>query len=603
MFDHKPFLQNVGKSAGVYQMFDEAGALLYVGKAKNLKNRLSSYFRQTGLPIKTAAMMQKVADIQVTVTHTENEALILESNLIKEQKPKYNILLRDGKSYPFIHIDDSHEFPRLAFYRGDRSQPGKYFGPYPGVTAIRETLALLQKVLPVRQCDDVFYSNRSRPCLQHQIKRCSAPCVGLIPKETYAKDIELAALFLQGKDESLNSLLQNNMERASKELKFEEAAGWRDRINALRRVQSHQSITAGHSDIDIITLASLHGQVCVEVTFIRGGRHSGSNGHFPKMSLEHSEEEIFSAFITQYYHRRPAPKEIIVGTKLTDAEFLESWLSEQSNRKVRLISAVRGHRKDWLSMAQLNVVERLKRRLADSESVQSRLQALAEVFDLDGTLKRIECFDISHTQGNQTVASCVVFTQAGITKSDYRRYNIKGITPGDDYAAMRQAIHRRYQRVLKEEGVLPDILLIDGGKGQLSSAAEIMNELQIKDVLLVGVAKGEGRRPGLETLFLEGQGVGIKLAANSPAMHLVQQIRDEAHRFAIAGHRARRTKAQTKSVLQEIQGVGAKRRQALLKHFGGLQGILQAGIKDIEKVPGINSELAQKIYSHLKSSN
>jgi len=581
-------------------MFDQEQSLLYVGKAKNLKKRLSSYFRKTGLPIKTQSMMQKVVDIQVVVTHTENEALILESNLIKDNKPRYNILLRDSKSYPFIHIDNSHQYPRLSFYRGDRSAPGKYFGPYPGVTAIRDTLALLQKVLPVRQCDDVFFSNRSRPCLQHQIKRCSAPCVGLISEDAYAKDIELAAMFLQGKDESLNELLQSNMETASKDLKFEEAAGWRDRINALRRVQSHQSITAGHSDVDIITVASLHGKICVEVTFIRGGRHSGSNGHYPKVPLDSTEPEIISAFISQYYHRRAAPKEIIIGIKLEAQQELANWLSEQSDRKVSIVHSVRGHRRDWLNMAQLNVSERLKRHLSEKQSVEKRLQALSDVFQLDQTIGRIECFDISHTQGNQTVASCVVFTEKGITKSDYRRYNIKGITPGDDYAAMRQAIERRYKRVLKEEGKLPDVLLIDGGKGQLSSAAEIMRELQINDVLLVGVAKGEGRKPGLETLFIEGQSVGIKLAANSAAMHLVQQVRDEAHRFAIAGHRAQRGKAQTQSILQEIPGIGSKRRQALLKHFGGLQGIQQAGIKDLSKVSGINDDLAEKIYHHLK---
>jgi len=599
-FDSKSFLQHVGQAPGIYQMFDGDGSLLYVGKAKNLKKRLQSYFRKTGLPIKTEAMMQRVEDIQVTVTHTENEALILESNLIKDKKPHYNILLRDSKSYPFIHIDDTHQYPRLSFYRGDRSQPGRFFGPYPGVTAIRETLALLQKVLPVRQCDDVFFSNRSRPCLQHQIKRCSAPCVGLISEESYKKDIELAALFLQGKDDSLNSLLQDNMETASNALKFEEAAGWRDRLNALRRVQSHQSITAGHSVIDLLTVASLHGKVCVEVTFIRGGRHSGSNGHFPTVPLDYSESEILAAFIAQYYHRRPAPKEIVTGVEVQDSEQLAEWLSAQSSHKVSLTHNVRGHRRDWLTMAQLNVTERLKRQLSESQSVQQRLQALAQVFELEEGIQRIECFDISHTQGEKTVASCVVFTEGGITKSDYRRYNITGITPGDDYAAMRQAIERRYKRVLKEEGKLPDILLIDGGKGQLSSAAQIMQDLQINNVLLVGVAKGEGRKPGLETLFVEGQRVGIKLQANSPAMHLVQQIRDEAHRFAIAGHRARRGKAQTQSVLQEIPGIGAKRRQALLKHFGGLQGIEQAGIKDLIKVNGINADLAEKIYRYLR---
>ncbi|MBX2849464.1 MAG: excinuclease ABC subunit UvrC, partial [Acidiferrobacterales bacterium] len=530
----------------------------------------------------------------------ENEALILESNLIKKHKPRYNILLRDSKSYPFIHIDTSHEFPRLSFYRGDRSQPGRYFGPYPGVTAIRDTLALLQKVLPVRQCDDVFFSNRSRPCLQHQIKRCSAPCVDLISKEDYSKDIELASLFLQGKDDSLNKLLQKNMEQASQNLEYEQAAGWRDRIHALSRVQSHQSITSGHSDIDIITVASLHSKVCVEVTFIRGGRHSGSNGHFPKVPLDFSESEVISAFISQYYHNRPAPKQIIVAQTLANSQELATMLSDQSPHKVSITHSVRGVRRDWLAMAQVNVTERIKRRESESQSVQQRLQALTEVFELEETIARIECFDISHTQGQQTVASCVVFTESGIKKSDYRRYNIKNITPGDDYAAMRQAIERRYKRVMQEEGKLPDVLLIDGGKGQLSSAAEIINELQISSVLLVGIAKGEGRKPGLETLFIEGRKIGIKLQENSPAMHLVQQIRDEAHRFAIAGHRAKRGKAQTQSVLQEIPGIGAKRRQALLKHFGGLQGIRQAGIKDLIKVAGINEDLADKIYHYLQ---
>ncbi len=544
--------------------------------------------------------MQQVTNIQVTVTQTENEALILESNLIKKYKPRYNILLRDSKSYPFIHIDDSHEFPRLSFYRGDRSKPGRYFGPYPGVTAIRDTLALLQKVLPVRQCDDVFFSNRSRPCLQHQIKRCSAPCVGLISKDNYKKDIDLAALFLQGKDESLNNMLQKNMDQAAEKLQYEQAAGWRDRIHALRRVQSHQSITSGHSDIDIITVSTLSGKVCVEVTFIRGGRHSGNHGHFPKMSLDFSQAEILSAFITQYYHNRSAPKEIIVDDEIDDKTEIEQWLSEQSQHKVTIANNVRGHRRDWLEMSKTNVTERLKRHISESQSVQQQLQALTDVLQLDETISRIECFDISHTQGNQTVASCVVFNETGILKSDYRRYNIKDITPGDDYAAMRQAISRRYKRILKDEATLPDVLLIDGGKGQLSSAAEVIRELQIESIMLVGIAKGEGRKPGLETLFIEGQSIGIKLAATSVAMHLVQQIRDEAHRFAISGHRARRGKAQTQSILQEVPGVGAKRRQALLKHFGGLQGIKEAGIKDLSKVTGINEDLADKIYHHLK---
>ena len=599
-FDEKSFLANVGESAGVYQMLDEDGTILYVGKAKNLKKRLSSYFRKSGLPIKTQSMMTKVVDINITLTHTENEALILESNLIKEYKPRYNVLLRDSKSYPFIRIDDSHDFPSLSFYRGDRSAPGRYFGPYPSASAIRETLGLVQKVLPVRQCDDVYYSNRSRPCLQYQIKRCTAPCVGLIDKEAYAEDVELAALFLQGKDQSLNELLIGKMEQASRDLKFEEAASWRDRINSLKRVQSHQAITSGSSDIDVISVASLHSKYCVEVTFIRGGRHSGNNGYFPSVQLEQSEEEVLSAFIMQFYHKRAAPNEIIVNSKLGDQQALQDILSEYAGHKVKILNNVRGDRKNWLEMAQLNVLERLKRHMADSQNIHQRLESLGDSLELSDQINRIECFDISHTQGNQTVASCVVFTTDGMLKSDYRRYNIENITPGDDYAAMTQALTRRYQRLQKEQGKLPDILLIDGGKGQLSAAAEVLYELQIKDVLLVGVAKGEGRKPGLEKLFLQGKKQAILLESSSPALHLVQQVRDEAHRFAITGHRARRGKAQTHSVLQDIPGVGAKRRQQLLKHFGGLQGVQQAGIKDICKVPGINQELAEKIYHYLQ---
>jgi excinuclease ABC subunit C len=600
-FDHKNFLANVGNSAGVYQMFDDQEDLLYVGKAKDLKKRLSSYFRKTGLPIKTATMMKKVVDIQVTVTHTEDEALILEANLIKQNKPRYNILLRDSKSYPFIHIDTSHPFPRLSFYRGERAEAGKFFGPYPGVTAIRETLSLLQKVLPVRQCEDVFYNNRSRPCLQHQIKRCSAPCVGLISEQDYQQDIKLAELFLQGKDTTLNKQLSAKMDQAAKSLNYEEAAQWRDRINALTRVQSHQTITSGHSDIDILTAAAVHGKYCVEITFIRGGRHSGNRGFFPKVTLESSLSEVISAFITQHYHNRQAPKEIIVGEKLEDRDFLQKWLTRESNRKVVISDSVRGHRKDWLDMAQLNVRERLKRQMAKTESVAKQFQLLTQLLNLDEPVERLECFDISHTQGAQTVASCVVFDLEGAKKSDYRRFNIKNITPGDDYAALEQAVKRRYQRIINGEGVYPDVLLIDGGKGQLSSVRKIMQELGLSSLPLAGVAKGEGRKAGLETLFIDGRKNGVVLANHPEAMHLINSIRDEAHRFAIAGHRAKRQKQQTKSVLQDIPGVGAKRRQAILKHFGGIQGVQRAGIKDLAQVPGISQEMASTIYNFLKS--
>lgn len=599
-FDVENFLNHVGPKPGVYQMLAEDGNILYIGKAKHLQRRLSSYFRKTELPIKTRTMVKQIANINVTVTNTEKEALLLEYNLIKQHRPRYNVSLRDNKSYPFIRINDGHEFPSLSFYRGDRKDQGRYFGPYPSASSIRETLKLLQKILPVRQCDDVYYANRSRPCLQYQIKRCSAPCVGYVSKEDYVQDIELSVLFLQGKDDQLNQSLIKKMEQASDDLNFEEAALYRDRVNALKRVQSHQTITSGNADIDVLSIAQLHGKFCIEVTFIRGGRHSGSHGFFPSVALEMTEAEVLSAFIIQHYHNRMVPKELIVSHKLDDQEQLTVFLSDQSKRKVIIANRVRGAKKDWLQIGNLNVVERLKRSLAEADSVQNRLNALQSVFELDEPIKRIECFDISHTQGNQTVASCVVFTEAGSEKGDYRRYNINDITPGDDYAAMQQALTRRYKRVVSEEGALPDILLIDGGKGQLNMAAEVIDELQLNSILLVGVAKGEGRKPGLETLFIRGHKYGINLEPHSAALHLVQQIRDEAHRFAIAGHRARRAKAQTKSILQEIPGIGAKRRQAILKYFGGIQGVKAAAIKDIANVPGVSEKIAEKIYHYLQ---
>ena len=603
-FDYQNFLDNVGENPGVYQMHAESGDIIYVGKAKNLKKRLSSYFRKSGLPIKTQALVAQIDSINVTLTHTENEALILEHNLIKKHKPRYNVLLRDSKSYPYIRIDDSHEFPSLTFYRGERKEAGRYFGPYPSVHAIRETLKMLQKVLPVRQCDDTYFSNRSRPCLQYQIKRCTAPCVDLITKEQYAADIDLSALFLQGKDKRLNNLLIDQMDEASKALDFETAAVFRDRINALKRVQSHQSMDSGSADIDILSVAEMHGKFCVEVTFVRGGRHSGSKGFFPKVALEMNEMEVLAAFIPQHYFNRGVPKEIILSHAIPDQTLLSESLTEQAGRKVILNDKVRGAKREWLKIGNLNVVERLKRHLAETDTIIKRFEHLQTSLSLDEQPERIECFDISHTQGNQTVASCVVFSREGALKRDYRRYNIKDITPGDDYAAMRQVLTRRYEKMVRDEtskSNLPSMVLIDGGKGQLGVAREVFEELQLlNDVLLIGVAKGEGRKPGLERLFVGDDKTPVVLGSHSSALHLVQQIRDEAHRFAIAGHRAQRGKAQTQSVLQEIPGVGNKRRQQLLKHFGGIQGVQQAGVKDLAQVPGISVEIAEKIYFHLQ---
>lgn len=603
-FDYQNFLDNVGENPGVYQMQSEAGDIIYVGKAKNLKKRLSSYFRKTGLTIKTQTLVAQIHDINVTLTHTENEALILEHNLIKKYKPRYNVLLRDSKSYPYIRIDDSHEFPSLTFYRGERKEKSRYFGPYPSVHAIRETLKMLQKVLPVRQCDDTYFSNRTRPCLQYQIKRCTAPCVNLITKEQYAADIELSALFLQGKDKRLNNLLVEKMETASKDLDFEAAAIFRDRINALKRVQSHQSIDSGSSDIDVLSVAEMHGKFCIEVTFIRGGRHSGSRGFFPKVSLDMNEMEVLAAFIPQHYFNRSVPKELILSHTIPDQTLIADTLSEQADKKISVSSNVRGAKREWLSIGNLNVTERLKRHLAETGTVNKRFEELQTALELeDDALERIECFDISHTQGNQTVASCVVFAKEGAVKRDYRRYNIKDITPGDDYAAMRQVLTRRYEKMVRdddEKSRLPSMVLIDGGKGQLGVARDVFKELQLDNVLLVGVAKGEGRKPGLERLFINEDKAPVFLGAHSPALHLIMQIRDEAHRFAIAGHRAQRGKAQTQSVLQQIPGVGNKRRQQLLKHFGGIQGVQQAGVKDLAQVPGISADIAEKIYFHLQ---
>jgi len=602
-FDYQNFLDNVGESPGVYQMHSDAGDILYVGKAKNLKKRLSSYFRKSGLPVKTQALVAQIQDINVTLTNTENEALILEHNLIKKHRPRYNVLLRDSKSYPYIQIDDSHEFPSLVFYRGERKKTARYFGPYPSVNAIRQTLKMLQKVLPVRQCDDSYFANRTRPCLQYQIKRCTAPCVGLISKEQYAADIELSAMFLQGKDKRLNNSLIEKMEQASKALDFESAATFRDRINALKQVQAHQSIDSGHANIDVLSVIEIHGKFCIEVTFIRGGRLSGSRGFFPKVALDMNEMEVLAAFIPQHYFNRTIPKEIILSHEIPDQKILADSLSEQCGSKINLLDRVRGSKREWLNISNLNAKERLKRHLAETGTVNKRFEALQQALDLEDLPERIECFDISHTQGNQTVASCVVFGKEGAIKRDYRRYNIKDITPGDDYAAMNQVLMRRYEKMIREdEGrtKLPDMVLIDGGKGQLGIAREVFKELQLDDVLLIGVAKGEGRKPGLERLFIQDDKTPVLLESHSPALHLIMQIRDEAHRFAITGHRAQRGKAQTQSVLQQIPGVGNKRRQQLLKHFGGIQGVQQAGVKDLADVPGISKDLAEKIYFHLQ---
>jgi len=600
VFDADSFLKSLTQKPGVYRMFDSEGQVIYVGKARNLKKRVSSYFQKRDKSPKTRSMVAQIANVLITVTHTEGEALLLESNLIKELKPRYNILLRDDKSYPYIYLDKRHDFPRLSFHRGAKKMPGDYFGPYPSAGAVRETLNLLQKVFRVRQCDDNFFRNRTRPCLQYQIKRCTAPCVGEIDKTHYEQDLRYAVMFLQGKNSRIIEELVADMEAASKALAYEKAAHCRDKIANLRRVQEKQYISSEHGDIDVIAAVEKNGVGCVQVFFIRDGRNLGNKTFFPKQTKHAELADILEAFISQYYLGQKIapsiPSEIITNSAPGEIDLLQQVLSHQAERKVSISYRVRGDRARWIKMAEANAVNALTNQLANKASLLNRFEALQDALGLDTMPQRLECFDISHTMGEATVASCVVMDTTGLVKADYRHFNIDGITPGDDYAAMQQALTRRYTKLKKGEGKLPDILLIDGGKGQLSEAGKVLEELQVSDVLLVGVAKGEGRKPGLETLFVTNEKHALTLPADSGALHLIQHIRDEAHRFAITGHRQRRAKKRTRSVLEDIAGLGPRRRQLLLKQFGGLQGIQRAGIEDLSKISGISTDMAQKIY-------
>jgi excinuclease ABC subunit C len=594
-FDHKSFLNHLTRLPGVYRMLDADGAVLYVGKAKDLKRRVSSYFSRAQNR-RIQLLVSRIHAIEVTVTHTEAEALILENNLIKSLKPKYNILLRDDKGYPYIYLS-ADPFPRLAYHRGRRQAKGRFFGPYPNAGSMRETLQLLQKLFPVRQCDDTFYNNRSRPCLQYQIKRCSAPCVGLIAQADYAEDVKDAVLFLEGKANQVIDGLVERMEKAAAALEFEQAARLRDQIAALSRVQERQYITGERGDMDIIACCANGGAACIQLFVIRNGRNLGNKSFFPSTAGVEQEGAILAAFIAQYYIGKQIPQEILLSHAPDDKPLLEQVLTQESGHQVRLRREVRGSRAQGLRMALHNAQLALDARLASRAGMQRRVEALQQSLFLDELPNRMECFDISHTGGELTVASCVVFDAAGPLKADYRRFNIEGIQGGDDYAAMAQALTRRYTRIQTGEGVLPDILFIDGGKGQLQAAANVLEELAVVGVQLVGVAKGPDRRPGMEQLFLFGADSPIILPADSPALHLIQQIRDEAHRFAITGHRQRREKSRKTSVLEQIPGIGAKRRQRLLKQFGGLQGIARAGIVDLERVEGISRILAEQIYA------
>ena len=600
-FDIREFLRHLTIRPGVYRMLDREGEIIYVGKAKNLKRRVSSYFTRQDNNPKTRAMVAQISRIEITITHTEGEALLLENNLIKAHRPRYNILLRDDKSYPYIYIS-AHPYPRLGFHRGSKQGKGQYFGPYPSSAAVRESLNLLQKLFPVRQCEDGFFRHRSRPCLQYQIKRCTAPCVGYIDEQSYAEDVRLARLFLDGRNNDIIDELVRRMEQASVGLDFEQAARYRDQIVNLRRVQEKQYVMGGSEhDVDVIAAVQRDGSSCVQVFFIRGGRNLGNKTYYPQHSADSTPDEVLAAFIPQFYlgsrgGERTIPSEILLNIELEERELLSEVLAEQAGRKVTLRHSLRGDRARWLQLARTNAEQALASHLANRQHMLGRFEALQEGLGLDDLPQRIECFDISHTMGEATVASCVVFDIHGPVKADYRRYNIDGITPGDDYAAMAQALTRRFRKVQEGEGKCPDILLIDGGKGQLSQAEQVLSDLQIVGVVLIGVAKGPTRKSGVEQLILSGSDELIILPVESPARHLIQQVRDEAHRFAITGHRQRRNKQRKTSSLEGIAGLGPKRRQLLLRQFGGLQEVARAGIDDLCKVKGISRQLAEQIY-------
>jgi excinuclease ABC subunit C len=601
-FDASSFLRTLTARPGVYRMLDANGEVLYVGKARNLKKRVSSYFRKSGLAVKTHAMMHQMASVEITVTHTEAEALILENNLIKTHRPRYNVLLRDDKSYPFIYLS-SEEYPRLAIHRGARRLKGRYFGPYPSAGAVRETLHILQKTFRVRQCEDSFFRNRSRPCLQFQIKRCTAPCVGFIDAAAYAEDVRHTVLFLDGKSSALNEELAASMEAAAARLDYETAAVYRDQIASVSRVQERQYVSGESGDLDILACVVSAAVACVQVFFVRHGINLGNKLFFPRIPVDSDARDVLSAFVAQYYLEHPVPAKLLTNYALQDAALLEQVLSERAGRKVTLSHGVRGEKARWLALGVANAEQALAAHLGSQAGMQQRLLMLQEVLQLEEPPGRMECFDISHTQGEGTVASCVVFDAQGPRKSDYRRFNIRDIADGDDYAAMEQALLRRYTRLKTDDARLPEVLFIDGGKGQVGVARRVLEELQIEEILIVGVAKGPERRPGLEVLHIPAQGRTLELDGASPALHLIQQIRDEAHRFAITGHRQRRAKARNASPLETIPGVGPRRRQRLLKQFGGLQEVARAGVEDLHKVPGISRALAQQIYDTFHSDN
>lgn len=601
-FDVKAFLKNLSTAPGVYQMYDAAGKILYVGKAKNLKNRVSSYFhKKEGLAPKTQALVKRIANIEITVAPSEAEALVLEQNLIKAQRPPYNILMRDDKSYPYIFLSDADDYPRIAIHRGAKKRKGKYYGPFPNASAVRDSLAFLQKTFRVRQCEDSVFKNRTRPCLQYQIGRCTGPCVEAISQADYREDVRHTQLFLEGRSELLHNELAQSMEQASQKLDFEEAALHRDQITALRAVQAQNTVDAGQGSADIIACSSEAGQVCIHVLFVRDGRMLGSKSYFLNNKLGENNGELIAEFLPQLYlggRKMDVPSEVVISHPIEDTDVLAQVIGEVCGHKVVINHNVRTHRARWVVMAAEAATQNLRNRLGQQQHTLARFESLQKALDLPEVPNWIECFDISHSSGEDTKASCVVFNREGAVKSRYRTFNIEGVTAGDDYAAMEQALTRRYSRLQKEGAGLPDLLLIDGGKGQLSKAREVMIELGITSIVLFGVAKGTTRKPGFETLIAEDNTEQV-LSSDNPALHLIQQIRDEAHRFAITGHKAARDKKRSRSTLENIPKVGPKRRRDILKHFGGLQEITKASVEDLAKVDGISRHLAEEIYAHL----
>ncbi|MCC5794811.1 MAG: excinuclease ABC subunit UvrC [Chromatiales bacterium] len=599
-FDPATFVAALTRRPGVYRMLGPDGSILYVGKARDLKRRVASYFGSQQIHPKTQALMREVACVEVTVTATEQEALLLEYNLIKAHQPRYNVLLRDDKSYPFIYVSTQQAFPRFEFRRGRRRGAGRFLGPFPSAASVRETLVQVHKLFQVRQCSDAFFANRTRPCLQHQIGRCSAPCVDRITCDDYRRDVEDALLFLEGRNDAVLASLLGRMELAAERLDFERAATYRDQVQAIKRIQAEQVISGRPvPDTDVLAAHNEAGLSCITLLSVRGGRVLGTRDYFPRASPDTAPEELLGAFIAQHYPLQPPPREILCTHALEERTLLELALGSAAGHPVSIRHAVRGLRRRWLQMAAENARQAATRQRVAGAGLAAQFDDLVAQLGLPAVPRRIECFDVSHSGGSETMAACVVFGPGGPLKSDYRRFALREPAAGDDYAALAETVRRRYRSQVEGEALLPELILVDGGRGQLGRVSEVLDELGLSHIPLVGIAKGSDRRPGEERLWLRGESQPRRLAGNSPALHLLQQVRDEAHRFAITGHRQRRSRVRLVSTLEQIPGLGPARRRALLRHFGGLQGIRQAGVGELARVPGISAALAARIHTSL----